>query len=85
MTVHVPILGVDADRLARVKRDLAAAEAELIEAGAAWKEARALERAASSRTHDAIRAAVAAGMTEVDAAAFAGVDRMTVRRALGKL
>lgn len=33
----------------------------------------------------AVRDAVAAGMTEVDAARAAGVDRMTVRRWLGKL
>ena len=39
---------------------------------------------ARDRLAEAVRDAVAAGMTEVDAARVGGVDRMTVRKWLGK-
>lgn len=51
--------------------------------GSCWREAREAERAAAAAVYEAIRDASAAGVTQVDIAALAGVDRMTVRRALG--
>ena len=42
------------------------------------------ERALAADLYDAIREAVEGGMSEHEAARVAGVDRMTVRRALGK-
>jgi DNA invertase Pin-like site-specific DNA recombinase len=53
-------------------------------AGKRWNAAREKERALAVELYEAIREAVAGGMTEVEAARVAGVDRMTVRRALGK-
>jgi hypothetical protein len=50
-----------------------------------WHKARERERALAVKLYAAIVAAVDSGMTEVQAARVAGVDRMTVRRALGKL
>lgn len=50
-----------------------------------WHKARERERALAVELYAAIVAAVASGMSEVQAAKVAGVDRMTVRRALGKL
>jgi DNA invertase Pin-like site-specific DNA recombinase len=52
--------------------------------GAKWTRARDVERAAAEATYAAIVAAIADGMSESEAARVAGVDRMTVRRALGK-
>jgi hypothetical protein len=49
-----------------------------------WHAARNRERSLARELHDAIRAAVDGGMTEVVAAEIAGVDRGTVRRAVGK-
>jgi len=46
--------------------------------------ARARERTAMDALADAVRESVAAGMSEVEAARTAGVQRMTVRRWLGK-
>ncbi len=50
-----------------------------------WHKARERERALAVELYAAIVAAVDSGMSEVQAAKVAGVDRMTVRRALGKL
>ena len=50
-----------------------------------WHKARERERALAVELYAAIVAAVKSGMSEVQAAKVAGVDRMTVRRALGKL
>lgn len=50
-----------------------------------WLKAREAERAAASATYSAIRQAHEAGLTEVEIANLARCDRMTVRRALGKL
>jgi predicted DNA-binding protein (UPF0251 family) len=50
-----------------------------------WHAARDRERALAAELYEAIRLAVNEGMSEVQAAKIAGVDRMTVRRALGKL
>jgi DNA invertase Pin-like site-specific DNA recombinase len=52
--------------------------------GKRWNAAREKERALAAELYEAIREAVKGGMTEVEAARIAGVDRMTVRRALGK-
>lgn len=54
-------------------------------AAKAWASARTVEREASASVHEAIRAAAALGVSETRLAKVAGVDRMTVRRALGKL
>jgi DNA invertase Pin-like site-specific DNA recombinase len=57
---------------------------ELKKIGNKWHKAREKERALVIELYAAIVAAVNAGMTEVEAAKVAGVDRMTIRRALGK-
>lgn len=54
------------------------------EAGRVWREARAQERADAAQAHEEIRSAYADGYTETTIAQLMGVDRMTVRRALGK-
>jgi hypothetical protein len=54
-------------------------------AGEAWSRAREVERMAAAGVQAIIRHAVKSGMSEVQAAKIAAVDRMTVRRALGKL
>ena len=58
---------------------------ELAKVGDRWHKARERERGLAAELYCAIVAAVASGMSEVQAAKVAGVDRMTVRRALGKL
>ena len=58
---------------------------ELAKAGKRWNTARERERALAVELYAAIVQAVEGGMSEVQAAKVAGVDRMTVRRALGKL
>lgn len=58
---------------------------DLHKAGKAFKAARDRERLASAHLYEQIRLAVLEGMSESEAARVAGVDRMTVRRALGKL
>jgi predicted DNA-binding protein (UPF0251 family) len=50
-----------------------------------WHAARDKERALAAELYEAIRLAVNEGMSESEAARVAKVDRMTVRRALGKL
>lgn len=57
---------------------------DLVQAGEAWHKARATERAAAARVYDLIRREHEAGWSEVSLAEYAGIDRMTVRRALGK-
>lgn len=57
----------------------------LVKAGKALAKARAAEREARDATFAAITAAVADGVSESAAARLAGVDRMTVRKVLGKL
>ena len=58
---------------------------DVAKAGKQWHAAKARERAAVAKLYAAIVQAVEDGMTEVQAADLAGVNRMTVRRALGKL
>ena len=58
---------------------------QLQRAGVAWDKAREVERALAAEMYAAIVEVVAGGVSEVQAAKIAGVDRMTVRRALGKL
>ena len=58
-------------------RDLAAI-------GKRWRTARTRERDLAAELYAALRDYCAAGGTESEAARLAGVDRMTVRRALGK-
>lgn len=58
---------------------------ELGAAGERWHKAKRAERAQAAAMYARICAAVADGMSESEAARVAGVDRMTVRRALGKL
>jgi hypothetical protein len=53
-------------------------------AGKAWNEARQTERKLAVDLYVAIRAYCDDGGSEVTAARLAGVDRMTVRRALYK-
>jgi DNA invertase Pin-like site-specific DNA recombinase len=55
----------------------------LADVGEAWNAARAHERALAADLYAAIVAAVQGGMSQSQAARVAGVDRMTVRRALG--
>ena len=54
-------------------------------AGKVWKKSKETERAHAADLYVAIREFCESGGTEVKAAELAGVDRMTVRRALGKL
>lgn len=68
-----------------ISADLLALKLSLLNAGRVWSAAKDDERAAMVNVYAAIVAAHAAGVSEVEAARLAGVDRMTVRRALGKL
>ena len=58
---------------------------DVAKAGKQWHAAKARERDAAAKLYAAIVQAIESGMTEVQAAELAGVNRMTVRRALGKL
>ena len=58
--------------------------AELAKAGKELARIMDERKAASHRLRRAILFAIAGGMSESEAARVAGVDRMTVRRALGK-
>lgn len=58
---------------------------DVAKAGKQWHAAKERERDAAAKLYAAIAQAVEGGMTEVQAAELAGVNRMTVRRALGKL
>lgn len=60
-------------------------ETKVGKAGAAWHKAKERERECAAGLYLAIREASALGMPETKIAKAAGVDRMTVRRALGKL
>ena len=64
--------------------DTEKATAQLTEAGQRWTTAKQNERTAMRELYAAINVACQAGITESEAARLAGVDRMTVRRALGK-
>jgi hypothetical protein len=57
---------------------------DLAKTGRKWSAAKARERDAMAALYAAIVEFCRDGGTEVDAAKVAGVDRMTVRRALGK-
>lgn len=63
---------------------MSATSTNLAKAGKKWQTARARERVLAAALYQAIVIAVENGMSEVQAAEVAGVDRMTVRRALGK-
>ena len=54
-------------------------------AGKAWARAKERERLAAAKTYECIRRAHDGGLPETAIANLAGVDRMTVWRALGKL
>ena len=56
----------------------------LEQAAKQWHAAKERERDASALLYEAIVQAVEGGMSEVEAARIAGVNRITVRRALGK-
>ena len=58
---------------------------DVAKAGKQWHAAKARERDAAAKLYAVIVQAVEDGLTEVQAAELAGVNRMTVRRALGKL
>lgn len=62
----------------------ASAQDVLSHAGDIFAHARAAERHAAGAVYTAIEHAHRAGLSEVQIAKIAGVDRMTVRRALGK-
>ena len=68
-----------------VLSDFLMREQNLRDAGEAFTRAREELSDCSTQLYAAIVEACADGMTEVQAAKVAGVDRMTVRRALGKL
>lgn len=74
----------DGDRAVEVFTDQLDYEDVLRQAGMALSEARGMESAALERIFATIPLAIAAGTTEVEAARLAQVDRMTVRKALGK-
>ena len=57
----------------------------LREAGDIWTNARVSERVAALNAYERIRVAHEGGLPETVIAELVGVDRMTVRRALGKL
>lgn len=60
------------------------ARSELVALAEAHQRARGDETETRAALYAAIREAVEGGMSEVQAARIAGVDRMTVRRILGK-
>ena len=70
----------DDDTKARLKDATARLEA----VGAAWAAARDSEREIAGTAYDAVRAAADAGLSEVRIAELLGVNRTTVRTALGK-
>lgn len=75
---------VQSGALLVVKKN-ATAEDILADAGQIFNKARLAQREASGAVYTAIENAARAGISEVQIAKLAGVDRMTVRRALGKL
>lgn len=58
---------------------------ELAKSANAWRKAKERERLMAAEMYEQIRRAVKNGMSESEAARVSGVDRMTIRRALGKL
>ena len=60
-------------------------ESRLADRGKRWAKARKTERDWADATYSAIRDTHDLGVSEVRIAELARVDRMTVRRALGKL
>ena len=70
----------DDDRTARLQDATSRLEA----VGAAWAAARDSERAIAGTAYEAVRAAAEAGLSEVRIAELLGVNRTTVRTALGK-
>lgn len=52
--------------------------------GKAWKQTRELERQQARRMHALFQAAAGTDISESEMSRLANVDRMTVRRALGK-
>lgn len=64
---------------------MAGMDEQLRKAGKAWHDAKRRERERAAALYEEIRGAVERGLSESEAARVAGVDRMTVRRALGKL
>ena len=70
----------DDDRKASLKDATARLEA----VGAAWAAARDSEREIAGTAYEAVRAAAEAGLSEVRIAELLGVNRTTVRTALGK-
>ena len=63
---------------------MSAQATRLAQAGHAWRISKQAERDRMAALYRAIVKAHAAGMPETEIARTAGVDRMTVRRALGK-
>ena len=57
---------------------------KLTSLGNKWTKAKEAERTAAANAYAAIVQAHAAGVPETQIASAVGVDRMTVRRALGK-
>ena len=76
MKAHVS----DDDRKASLKDATARLEA----VGAAWAAARDSEREIAGAAYEAVRIAAEAGLSEVRIAELLGVNRTTVRTALGK-
>lgn len=74
----------DDDDTFQVLSDSLMREQELRDVGEAFNRAREELSECSTQLYAAIVEACADGMTEVQAAKVAGVDRMTIRRALGK-
>lgn len=64
---------------------MSATATRLAQAGHAWSLAKQEERARMAALYTVIVNAHRKGMPETEIARTAGVDRMTVRRALGKL
>lgn len=58
--------------------------ADLMRAARALAAVRELHEQTTEQAQTAVRIAVADGVSEVEAARLAGVDRMTIRRWLGK-
>ena len=57
---------------------------ELEQIGKRWDKARKAERTVAAQMYAVIKSAANIGIAEAEIARLAGVDRMTVRKALGK-
>lgn len=71
-------LGGVSDLYARLSRQ------ELEQIGKRWAKARKAERTVAAQMYAVIKSAADVGIPEAEIARLAGVDRMTVRKALGK-